>query len=311
MLKDSAGRTVDYARISLTDKCNLRCRYCMPASGVRRCEHREILRFEEIHLIIEILKELGVRKFRFTGGEPLVRNGVMDFLENLAPDRFYITTNLAVKGLDMDRLNGLNVAGINISLDTLDEQKYEWLTRGGRLGTVLDNLSRLKLKNVKINTVLIRDFNENEITALIDFAVKTGATIRFIEKMNFTEDGLEYVCLDDVREELIRTGIVEPEGYTRGNSAAVYHKLKKGDGSAGFIMPLSRPFCERCNRIRVKANGDVKMCLFRNGIFNLKELIRSGKNIPEIKRIIQENIAAEQQEEGIPFHGEAMALIGG
>ena len=83
MLKDSAGRTVDYARISLTDKCNLRCRYCMPASGVRRCEHREILRFEEIHLIIEILKELGVRKFRFTGGEPFMRNGVMDFLENL------------------------------------------------------------------------------------------------------------------------------------------------------------------------------------------------------------------------------------
>jgi len=129
--------------------------------------------------------------------------------------------------------------------------------------------------------------------------------------MDFTEDGLGYVCLDDTRKELISAGIIEPEGYTRGNSAAVYHKLKTGDGAAGFIMPLSRPFCERCNRIRIKANGDVKMCLFKDGVFNIKEIIRSGKARLEIKEIIQESINGNRTEEGKQFPKEAMALIGG
>ena len=311
MLKDLFGRTIDYARISLTDKCNMRCRYCMGEEGVKKLGHDKSLKFEEIYFLLEIFKELGIKKFRFTGGEPFIKRNAMDFFENLNIGEFYITTNLSSDNLNIDRLNKLNLAGLNISLDTLNPEKYKWLTRGWDLEPVLQNLRNLKVKNIKLNAVIIKDFNEDEIKPLIDFASRIGATMRFIEKMDFLQDNLKYASLDEIRKSLISDNILLEEKEARENSAAVYHQLPNGKGKAGFIMPISKPFCETCNRVRLSSDGAIKLCLFAKKSLNLRDMIREGKGKDEIKEVLIKTAAAKSRIPENYSQSEAMSAIGG
>lgn len=311
MLEDKSGRKIDYARISLTDKCNLRCRYCMPETGVEKCLHSDMLRFEDIYYLIDILKEMGIKKFRFTGGEPFVRRGALEFFENVNLDGFYLTTCLSLKGLDVERINNLKIKGINISLDTLDTEKYRWLTRGGDLNIVLDNIKRLELSNIKINTILMKDFNEDEVMDIIEFARKIGAVVRFIEKMDFIESDMLYVSLKGVKKYLIWKGVIEKESYRDRNSVAVYHNMRDSKGAVGFITPVSEPFCSSCNKIRIKADGDLKLCLFGDDVINLRDMLRNKEDKSKIIRCIKRITLNKPVVPARSFSQEIMANIGG
>ncbi|MCG2726518.1 MAG: radical SAM protein [Elusimicrobia bacterium] len=311
MLKDSFGRIIDYARISLTDKCNMRCRYCIPEEGVKKRCHDELLKFEEIYFLLEILKELGINKFRFTGGEPFIRREAMCFFENLNIGEFYITTNLSADNLDIDRLNNLNLDGINISLDTLNPKKYTWLSRGWYLKGVIENIRNLRVKNIKLNAVIIKGFNDDEIKPLINFANEIGATMRFIEKMDFLKDNLKYVPLDKIRKNLILDNIISEEKISPKNSAAIYHQQSAGKGKVGFIMPISKPFCSTCDRIRLTADGAIKLCLFAEKSLNLRDMLREEKNKDEIKEILTKTAFAKPRAPKINLQTESMSAIGG
>lgn len=313
MLKDSFGRIIDYARISLTDKCNMRCRYCISEKGVKLRAHEDLLKFEELNFLLEIFKELGIKKFRFTGGEPFVKRNAMEFFENLNIGKFHITTNLSTDNLDIDRLNNLNLAGLNISLDTLNPEKYKWLSRGSVLEPVIKNLRALKVKNIKLNAVIIKDFNEDEIKPLINFAGEIGATMRFIEKMDFLRDNLKYAPLDDIRKKLISGNFLSEEKISPKNSAAIYHKRNSGNGLVGFIMPISRPFCSTCNRIRLSSDGTIKFCIFAKETLNLRDIIRNGKGQgkKEIKRILIKAVLEKLKVPKNNSQSESMSAIGG
>jgi GTP 3',8-cyclase len=310
-MRDAFNRKIDYLRISLTDRCNLRCRYCMPAQGVKKFSHDDILRFEEIERVIRICRELGFVKFRFTGGEPLLRRGTLDFLEKLPPGGWYLTTNLAVDNLDLDRLNRLSLDGINVSCDSLRPERYRWITRRGDLAVFLRNLEGVRSKNLKINVVVMKDFNEDEIEDFIDFGEKHRTTVRFIEKMDFGTGGPGFSSLAKVKKHLIEKGIIEPEGRRIHNSVSCYYDLRGRPGKVGFITPVSRHFCPTCSKIRLKANGEVKLCVFSPQNYNLRDLLRGEVNDRVIKDWLAELIARKPFSPEGPRTRETMAEIGG
>ncbi|MFH1037216.1 MAG: radical SAM protein [PVC group bacterium] len=310
-MKDSYGRTIDYLRISLTDRCNLRCRYCMPGEGVKKFRHRDILRFEEIRRVLRICRELDITKFRFTGGEPFLRKGVLDFFEGLPAGDYHITTNLAIADLEMERINRLKIAGLNVSCDSLRPERYRHITRWGELPVFLENLKRIRVDNLKINVVVIKDFNEDEIVDFIRFAGEHRATVRFIEKMDFASGGPEFSSLSGIREQLIREGIIEPEGYRIHNSVSEYHSLTGQGGRVGFITPITRHFCGTCSKIRLKANGELKLCVFEKSDFNLRDILRANPDDETVKRWLTEVIQHKSLEPAIKKNLETMAEIGG
>ncbi|PKM99924.1 MAG: hypothetical protein CVU78_03660 [Elusimicrobia bacterium HGW-Elusimicrobia-2] len=277
VMTDSQGRKISYIRISLTDRCNLRCRYCMGEEGIKNLRHSDILTYEEILRMTEIFRTLGVEKFRFTGGEPFVRKGVMDFFEQL-DFPFHITTNLTAPFLDIGRINKLKIASINVSCDSLEPEKYRFITRGGRLETFLENFRKLRIKNKKLNVVLVKNFNDDEVLDFIKFAAESDADVRFIEKMDFLNDNLDFAPLRPLEKNLIETGIIEAESFNEPGGAARYHKMNNSDKRVGFISSMTEPFCDRCGKIRIKANGDVKLCLFDENSFNISNVLKNGAN---------------------------------
>ncbi len=319
MIVDSFGRKIDYLRISLTDRCNLACRYCMPVKGLGMIPRSEILSFEELERIIEIFKNLGIKKFRFTGGEPLVRRGVLEFFERLDLDNFYLTTNLVVPNLDIERLNNTGLSGINVSCDSLVREKYRYITRGGDLKTFLSNLERLRVP-VKLNVVVIRGFNDNEIRDFINFGVSHDITVRFIEKMNFRTESTfveyessesDFISLSHMRNKLTEEGVLEEDVFSENNSVARYFRVKGKNVKVGFITHISNPFCNSCNRIRIKANGELKLCLFDRRNYSLRELIRREKNDCVIGEMIKDLVMMKRKEPHYAVSNETAAEIGG
>ncbi len=309
MLKDNFGRVIDYVRISVTDRCNLRCRYCMPEEGIKKFPHGEILSFEELARLIKILRGAGIKKFRFTGGEPFVRKGAIDFFETI-DFPFHITTNLTAPGLDISRINGLKLESINVSCDTLKPEKYRYITRWGDLRVFLKNFGRLNVKNIKLNVLVIKNFNEDEITDFIKFAMDSGASVRFIEKMDFIDDGLEFLPLTKIKKRLIENGIID-ETPIEDAGVAVYHKIKNSESKVGFITPESDPFCHRCGKIRLKANGDIKLCLFDKSSYSVKELLRDGTSDGEIQKWLEKIVKNKRFAPSTKKGFETIAQIGG
>ena len=322
VIQDRFGRIIDYVRISLTDRCNLRCRYCMPSAGIKKFSHGDILRFEEIERIIRIFKESGINKFRFTGGEPLLRKGTIDFLGKLEIENFYLTTNLAIPNTDIEKLNNTGLSGINISCDSLKPHRYQYITRQGNIEVFLDNFKRLNIPKIKINVVVIKGFNDDEILDFIEFANRYNVAVRFIEKMDFNsadssaipdkkKEEISFISLSRVRDNLIREGIIEAEQFITDNSVAQYYKLKNHEGKVGFITHISNPFCGSCNRIRIKANGELKLCLFDRKNYNLRDLLRKERNDEIIKKQILEIIKRKHENPISTKSGESAAEIGG
>ena len=285
-LRDRFARQLTYLRISVTDRCNMRCDYCRPAPDAYRAEsHAQILRYEEIERIVRVAAGLGVTKLRLTGGEPLVRRDLPRLVEQLANIPGITDLSMTTNATLLEKYaHDLAVAGlqrINISIDSLNPLRFRKLT-GGELAPVLAGIQAAKaagLSPIKLNTVLMRGINDDEVADLIDFASDIGATIRLIELMPMKQ-GMDwqqhYIAIDDIlkRDDLLQR--VELSPMPTGNSAARYLPLKSGRGKVGVIMPMSERFCEGCNRLRLTADGGLRACLPADHQLNLRDLIRDG-----------------------------------
>lgn len=295
-MKDKYGRDIDYMRISVTDRCNLRCRYCMPECGVESMGHDEILRFDEILKIVKIASGLGIENIKITGGEPLVRRDITSLIGDIkALDgirKVTLTTNGSLLEGSLKELVSAGLDGINISLDTLDARKYRELTGGGDVEKVKAAIVKCAgypgLKT-KVNVVSILGFNDDEITSFGQIAAKYEVDVRFIEMMPIGM-GREF---DTVYQNTVmnclenRFGKAMPVCGKRGSGPAVYYDFEGFKGKIGFISPLSHRFCEQCNRIRLTAGGLLKPCLQYGGGMDLKAALRCGKSDGALEEMIR------------------------
>lgn len=299
-LVDRFGRRLSYLRISVTDRCNMRCEYCRPVADAYRAEaHKQILSFEEIERISRLAAGMGVQKLRITGGEPLVRRGLPELVAMLAAipgiTDLSMSSNASLLSAHVEALAQAGLQRINISLDSLRPLHFRKLT-GFDLAPVLEGIAAAKqagLSPIKLNTVLMRGINagqgHSEVAELIDFAERLGSTIRFIELMPMRH-GLDwkkhYIAVDEVLADpdvqaRVDTAATAPGGH----DAARYLPLRHGKGSVGFITPMSERFCDGCNRLRLTANGRLRACLPGESELNLRELMRSGGNDDDIRAV--------------------------
>ncbi|MDH5662364.1 MAG: GTP 3',8-cyclase MoaA [Elusimicrobiota bacterium] len=278
-LIDRYSRKIDYLRISVTDRCNLRCFYCMPPSGIRKISSQEILKYEELTEIIKCARELGIGKFRITGGEPLVRKGIVGLIEKLARMGidFSLTTNgmlLSTYGRD---LFDAGLSRINISLDTLKEDRFKRITSGGDIRAVfsgIDAARKLNFSPIKINVVVMRGINDDEIVDFIEWGRKELLNVRFIEFMSLSGEDYFYP-LKKIMDEIIRENKMISVALP-GSGPARNFKSPDGGNVIGFILSRSESFCNECNRLRLTSNGMLLPCLFSRKGVDLKRVLREG-----------------------------------
>ena len=287
-LVDKYRRNIDYARISLTDRCNLRCMYCMPEKGVEWIPHSRIISYEEILFLMEWMFSAGIRKVRFTGGEPFVRKGFTSFLsevnEKIPQMKIALTTNGSLLTNYADELRNIRLAGINISLDTLDEGKFSEITRGGKLNEVLDGVNAVMDFRipVKLNMVLIRGFNDEEIPNMLNFAAKNGLLLRLIEFMPLDNEVWakdRFISSFEVIERI--SGLdgwapIIPDNETLVPMGPAKYYINSLTGQRiGIISAVTSHYCGSCNRLRVNSSGMLRPCLFSNFSFDLRHALIS------------------------------------
>ncbi len=277
---DQFERQIHYLRVSVTDLCNLKCQYCMPEEGVEKKAHQDILRIEDYLKLITEMTKLGIDKVRLTGGEPLVRKGIVELVEGIGSLKeikdLAITTNGVLLKKYAKELKDAGLTRVNISIDTLDPDKYREITRGGDLQAVLDGIAEAKrvgLTPIKLNVVVINGFNTDEVQDFIQMADE-DLDVRFIELMpigqvaTWTKD--KFFSNEKLLEQYRDLFIFE-DGEQYG--PAKYYQKKEGKGRVGFINPISNHFCSTCNRVRMTADGKLKLCLHTNEEFDLKPLL--------------------------------------
>ncbi len=295
-LKDRFGRYIEYVRLSVTDKCNMRCFYCMP-EGFKGFEIPENwLTFDEIERVIAAFVELGVSRVRLTGGEPLVRRNITDLIQQLARlkglDDLSMSTNAALLNRYAEPLSQSGISRINVSLDSLDPERFRQVTGNGKLDEVLAGLQAAKaakLSPIKINMVAMKGINDDEYIDMVDYCIEMGFTLRFIETMPVGSTGrnaaANYQDLAEVRKQISQKYELVPSVMSGGGPAR-YYKIKGSDLNIGFITPISQHFCETCNRVRLSVDGALYMCLGDEHKFELRPLLRSGISDEELKRQI-------------------------
>lgn len=296
---DRNGRVIDYLRVSLTDRCNLRCIYCMPESGICKKTHDEIMRFEDVEKIIEICSELGVKKVRFTGGEPLILPNIENLINTVSKINNINDISITTNGILLfERANELKKAGlrrVNISLDTLDFEKFKYITRGGNLNNVLDAINlciKLKLTPVKINVVLLKGINDNEILEFIELSKRLPVQVRFIELMPLGE-GAKYFEKHYMKTEEVIERVPDLVEFKDKSKVASVYKIPGSMGSVGLINPVSCKFCNNCDRIRITSTGFLKPCLHSYDEIDLKKYIN---NLEKLKYIIKNAIYEKPKE---------------
>jgi GTP 3',8-cyclase len=302
---DKYKREINYLRVSITDRCNLRCVYCMPKEGVSHIGHEDILRYEEMLRIIGIARKLGIVKVRVTGGEPLVRRGVTEFLTSLGGlglEDISLTTNGILLGSFAEPIRRAGVGRINVSLDSLDPGKYSRITRGGDLSAVLRGLEQADqagFSPIKINVVTVRGFNDDEALPFARLTLEKPYQIRFIELMPIGvqgEGGDKYVSNDELMERIGRVGRLLPveEGRSKKlEGPARLFRLESARGIIGFISPISHNFCHACNRLRLTADGGLRACLMVDGEIDLKTPMRKGCTDEELEQLIRKAIESK------------------
>ena len=299
---DPFGRSINYLRISVTDRCNLRCIYCMPPEGVPQMSHSEILSYEEIQTVVHAAAELGINKIRLTGGEPLVRAELPKLVKMLSQiegiKELSLTTNGVLLKNYAVELKQAGLSRVNVSLDTLKPDKFRYITRIGRLKDVLGGISAAKKAGfdpVKINTVVMRGINDDEI---LDFATMTyeeGWHIRFIELMPF-KGVAEFVPSNELRQHIDLLGNLEPCTPITSNGPAIYYRLAGAKGTIGFIGPLTElSFCSRCNRMRLTPDGRLRPCLLGEDEIGLKTPLRNNASMEELESLILKAVASKPE----------------
>ncbi len=295
-LIDPFGRRIEYIRLSITDQCDLRCSYCLPKGFKDFQEPDNWLTFDEITRVIRIFSELGTQRIRLTGGEPLLRKNCDQLSRQLAALPGINDLSLSTNATRLEKfatpLKQAGVSRINVSLDTLQEKKYKTITGGGKLDKVIRGLMAAKqsgLQPIKINMVLMKDVNDNEIEDMIEFCLEHNFTLRFIEAMPMGDTGRnasqQYISLAEIQKQLSRRYELI-DSIVHGAGPARYMRIANTELRIGFITPMSQHFCETCNRLRLSADGILYMCLGQEHHYELRPLLRAGIGDDELKQHI-------------------------
>ncbi len=318
-LIDKFNRKIDYLRLSVTDRCNLRCIYCMPSEGITKLPHPEILSYEEIERFARLSLSLGMSKIRVTGGEPLVRIGLPEFLSKLKPHLKGRALSLTTNGIlleDMAKeLKEAGVARINISIDSLNPETYKHITGGGDLTRVIRGLERamtLGIRPIKINVVSLKGINE-DTDDFIHLLHQMPVHVRFIELMPVSVSGCRYTSvttpetMDNLQQHAELTEVVNVEG----DGPSINYHVKGTMGTVGFISPLTNHFCKNCNRLRLTPDGRLLSCLFSEEFTDIKKLLRSKSSEKEIKEAIVRTMLSKPKGKDSEKRDFQMSRIGG
>lgn len=326
MLIDNHGRTINYLRLAVTDRCNLRCFYCMPENGIKYVNRKDLLTFEEMERLVHVFSELGVSKLRITGGEPFVRKGIMEFLEKAASikklEEINITTNGTFTADKVNELQSLGIKSVNLSLDSLNKQRFFDITRRDEFNNVMKTFDRLLQSTikVKINMVVMDGRNIDDLLPMVELTKNKQVDVRFIEEMPF--NGTEgqgnatiwpaSKILSHIKKKYELEKMVDPPNSTSSNYQPMGHQ-----GNIGIIAAYTRSFCGSCNRIRLTPQGVLRTCLYSNLGVNFRDLMRAGASDQEIgdqlKRTIGKRAKDGFEAEKLRDNSvsESMATIGG
>ena len=326
MLYDNHNRPISYLRLAVTDRCNLRCFYCMPEEGIKYLPKKQLLTYEEMERVVWILAALGVSKIRITGGEPFVRNDLMSFMRRLSETpgvkEIGLTTNGVLTAPHIPELVELGVKSVNLSIDTLDRERFYRITRRDELPAVLKTLDEL-LKHgifVKINAVVMDGQNTEDLVPLAELTRHYPISMRFIEEMPFNGEGTHYPVLNWTYRRIFQElqdnfpGIqpLENEPF----ATAQEYRIPGCQGTVGIIAAFSRTFCGTCNRIRLTAQGSLKTCLYDDGVLDVRALLRSGATDLDVEMAFRKAFAQravngfEAESKRSPV-SESMSTIGG
>ncbi|MEE9542569.1 MAG: GTP 3',8-cyclase MoaA [Thermodesulfobacteriota bacterium] len=325
VMKDRFERRIKYLRVSLTDRCNFKCTYCRPETAESMC-HGDLLTFEEVLKVVTLMVGLGINKVRLTGGEPLVRKNADRLVKMIADidgiDDLAMTTNAVFLDRYARPLKEAGLDRVNISLDTLDPKRFKELTCGGELKEVLrgiDAAVEAGLTPLKLNTVVMRGFNDLELPAIIDFAAKRNFTVRFIEFMPMS-NGLDweksYISTEEIlKRPEVRERLQLDATPEQINTASLYIPLKEGNGEVGLITPMSKRFCDICNRLRLTADGRLRSCLPTDKDVDIKEALRSGASDDELIELVRRAVLLKPEVGEYNYsetgHDKSMVEIGG
>jgi cyclic pyranopterin phosphate synthase len=328
-LYDNHGRLVNYVRIAVTDRCNLRCFYCMPEQGIQYVDRHELLSYDELLRLVRILVGLGVDKVRITGGEPFVRRDMMHLLREMSRiagiRQINLTTNGTTTAPHVPELKALGIHSVNLSLDTIDRERFFQITRRDVFPQVMETLEALLSHGIrtKINTVVMDGQNIEDLIPLAELARDKPVDVRFIEEMPFNGEGSHYPVLAwDHRRilEHLRAAFPTIEKIPDPPHSTSYNYRVPGfQGTVGIIAAYSRTFCGTCNRLRITPQGGLKTCLYDNGIFNIKQIMRAGASDAQVAEAVLQALgnrakdgweAEKNRNFGLPVT-ESMATIGG
>jgi len=324
-ISDSFQRPISYLRVSVTDRCNLRCVYCMPSGGVALVPRAEILSYEEIATVVQVAAGMGIAKVRISGGEPLAREGLVGLVGMISRiegiDDVALTTNGVLLKEQAAALAEAGLRRVNVSLDSLKGERFRQITGYDVLADVLEGIEearRVGLAPIKVNMVVMRGVNDDEV---LDFALlsREGWNVRFIELMPLVHEGLkhtEFVPASEIRERISPLGELVPCDAPLGNGPASYFQLPGASGSVGFITPVSEHFCFKCNRLRLSADGRLLPCLLADEEIDMRDVLRrEASPEEEIGRLILKAVAAKPQghrvEQGVVPRKRTMTQVGG
>ncbi|NER18754.1 GTP 3',8-cyclase MoaA [Spongiivirga citrea] len=326
-LKDSFNRSINYVRIGVTDRCNLRCFYCMPKEGIPYEPSAQLLSYEEITRLLHVLGNLGFNKVRFTGGEPFLRRDFMTLLEQTHALNQYsdirITTNGTLMIKHIPKLKEMGITKLNLSLDSLDEKRFKEITRRDDFSKVMNTFDTLLKEgfDLKINAVVMHGVNTDDILPLVNLAEKNPVSVRFIEEMPFNggyKKNETIFTASDIYNTILDTyPSFEKKSGKHGDTATNY-SIKDFKGDVGIIPAFSRTFCNTCNRLRITAKGEIKSCLYDSGVFNIRDFMRSGvtdkqlkEKFFEIVKLKPENGFVAEDNAKKSSSKESMSVIGG
>jgi cyclic pyranopterin phosphate synthase len=319
-LSDTFNRPITYIRISVTDRCNLRCVYCMPEQGMPWLARQDILTYEEIAQIIRAAAELGVRRVRITGGEPLIRRDIPRLVAMLAAipgiEDIALSTNALLLAEQADALKEAGLTRVNVSLDTLKPERFRDIARRDGLEKVLAGLEaaeRCGFHPIKINCVVMRGKNDDELADLARMTIERPWHVRFIEIMPL-EGSVEdqtawYMPADEILDRVRSIADLEPTEGPTGNGPARYYRFPQGRGTVGVISPLSHNYCDRCNRVRLTADGQLRLCLFGDNQIDLRTPLRRGATIEDLQRIFRRAMRIKPERHHLQPGQTSAALI--
>ncbi|MGB6153981.1 MAG: GTP 3',8-cyclase MoaA [Pricia sp.] len=327
MLVDNHNRKIDYLRLAVTDRCNLRCNYCMPAEGINFAKNDKLFTIDELSRLSEILVSQGIDKIRITGGEPFVRKDIMVLLRRLSKieglNDISITTNATNIGKYIDELKALGILNLNISMDAINRETFEKITRRDHYDTVHNNIIRLITEgfNVRINFIALEGQNTEDILPMLELTKHYGVSVRFLEEMPFNGGSKNFASIAwDYKRILSYIKEAYPEYYkleSPKTSTSINYKIPGFKGSFGVIPSFSRTFCGSCNRLRISAVGDVITCLYAKPSMNIRDILRSENSEEKVKEQILKAIGSrsktghEAQEKYKGVFDNSMTSIGG